>query len=698
MGEELQPGDPRRIGPYRLIRQLGSGGMGRVFLGRSVGGRPVAVKVIRAELAADPEFRMRFRREVAAAQKVNGLYTALVVDADMDGPVPWLATAYVAGPSLADAVASHGPLPAASVLVLAAGLAEGLAAIHKVGLVHRDLKPSNVLLADDGPRVIDFGISRAAEASVLTHAGLVIGSPGFMSPEQAEGGEVGPPSDIFSLGAVLTFAATGHGPFGTGTTAALIYRVVHAPPSLDGVSAEIQPLIQRCLAKDPRQRPSTADLLAELGDRDPEEGWLPTSITDWSPRQAPDANAPAQHPATTTGAGYQHAEPTGPADITDRSQPDQPAWEAPAAPATGGASAATRTRSRQPRSRAGLAAAAAVLVVGGGLAAALVLSSSGGGGGAGQLSGPATGSRIAALANPKFAPEDAAFSPAANILAVGTLNSDDTNGGTYLWNVATHKLIATLTDPKGTGVFSVAFGAGGTTLAVGDNDGSTYLWDVASRKLIATLTDPNSAGVFSVAFGAGGTTLAAGDNNDSTYLWDVASRKLIATLTGPGSSAVNLVAFSPGGTTLAAGDQAGSTYLWDVATHKRIATLTDPGQSPDVLAVAFGPGGTTLATGDENGSTYLWDVATHKRIATLTDPGLSPEVLTAAFAPGGTTLAVGDNDGSTYLWYIPTRKITATLTDPHSSGVYTVAFGPGITLAAGDDNGSTYLWHIKSRS
>src|SRR5580693_5376078 len=161
----LQPGYPQLIGPYRLVGQLGGGGMGRVFMGLSAGGRPVAVKVIRPELAADQEFRVRFGREVAAAGRVSGLFTALVVDADVDGPVPWLATAYVAGPSLAEAVDTHGPLPAHSVLTLAAGLAEGLQAIHAEGVVHRDLKPSNVLLADDGPRVIDFGISRAAEAS-----------------------------------------------------------------------------------------------------------------------------------------------------------------------------------------------------------------------------------------------------------------------------------------------------------------------------------------------------------------------------------------------------------------------------------------------------------------------------------------------------------------------------------------------------
>ena len=207
--EGLQPGDPQTIGPYRLVGRLGSGGMGRVYLGVSAGGRPVAVKVVRAELAEDPDFRTRFGREIAAARRVSGVFTAMVVDSDVDGPAAWLATSYVPGPSLSEAVDEHGPLPAGSLLTLAAGLAESLSAIHAAGVVHRDLKPSNVLLAEDGPRVIDFGISRAVESTALTQAGLVTGSPGYMSPEQARGYEIGPPRDIFSLGTVLAFAATG---------------------------------------------------------------------------------------------------------------------------------------------------------------------------------------------------------------------------------------------------------------------------------------------------------------------------------------------------------------------------------------------------------------------------------------------------------------------------------------------------------
>ncbi|HEY6295479.1 MAG TPA: serine/threonine-protein kinase, partial [Streptosporangiaceae bacterium] len=279
MWQELQPGDPQAIGPYRIRGQLGVGGMGRVFLGVSEGGRPVAVKVVRADLAADPEFRARFRREIAVARRVSSQFTAPVIDADVDSPAPWLATAFVAAPSLADAVSQHGPLPVRAVLELAAGLAEGLRAIHAAGIVHRDLKPSNVLLAADGPRVIDFGISRSIEATALTHTGMVVGSPGFLSPEQAEGGLVGPPTDIFSLGAVLAYAATGEGPFGAGSTPALVYRVVHNPPSLDRVPAEVRPLIDRCLAKDPGQRPTARELLAETAAVEPVAGWLPEPMT-----------------------------------------------------------------------------------------------------------------------------------------------------------------------------------------------------------------------------------------------------------------------------------------------------------------------------------------------------------------------------------------------------------------------------------
>ena len=297
MIKDLLPTDPVAVGPYRLLGRLGRGGMGQVYLGRSAGGRRVAVKVIRPEYAEEPGFRVRFAREVAAARGVSGMFTALVIDADTDTDDPWLATAYVPGPSLAEAVVDGGPLPTRTLFGLAAGLAEALQAIHAAGLVHRDLKPSNVLLAADGPRVIDFGISRAREAASLTTTGMIVGSPGFLSPEQAEGTAVGPPSDIFSLGGVLTYAATGEGPFGTGYTAALLYRVVNREPELSAVPAEIRPMVERCLAKDPAARPTPGEILAELEESGVDVGvatpeWLPASVVGDLSRYVPTVQSP----------------------------------------------------------------------------------------------------------------------------------------------------------------------------------------------------------------------------------------------------------------------------------------------------------------------------------------------------------------------------------------------------------------------
>jgi serine/threonine protein kinase len=264
VSQELQPGDPLVIGPYRLVRRLGGGGMGRVFLGQSPSGRLFAVKVIHPDMAADSVFRVRFRREVAAARKVSGAFTAGVVDADATGEIPWLAMEYVAGESLEEAVARDGPFAPSRLRVLGAQLAEGLCAIHAAGLVHRDLKPANVLLAADGPRIIDFGVARMPLAATVTGPGAMVGTPGYLSPEQAISGEASPASDIFGLGAVLAFAATGRPPFGTGTAEVRIVRTVSADPDLDGVPQESRPLIERCLAKEPGARPVAADILAEF--------------------------------------------------------------------------------------------------------------------------------------------------------------------------------------------------------------------------------------------------------------------------------------------------------------------------------------------------------------------------------------------------------------------------------------------------
>ncbi|MFJ5780119.1 PQQ-binding-like beta-propeller repeat protein [Streptomyces sp. NPDC093094] len=259
-----------RIGPYEVFHLLGEGGMGRVFLARSPGSRLVALKVIRPEYAETPNFRGRFRREADSARRVSGFYTPPVLDADADAPQPWLATAYVPAPSLHDVVRGFGALPEAALRALGTGLAEALLAIHAAGIVHRDLKPGNVLVAEDGPRVIDFGISRAVDATRVTRTGTVMGTPGFMAPEQiVSSREAGPAADIFSLGCVLTFAATGRSPFGAGGTAEILYRAVHHRPRLEGVPAALGPLIGACLDKDPARRPPAESVLAALGAADP---------------------------------------------------------------------------------------------------------------------------------------------------------------------------------------------------------------------------------------------------------------------------------------------------------------------------------------------------------------------------------------------------------------------------------------------
>ncbi|MEH0511612.1 ABC transporter substrate-binding protein [Streptomyces sp. B21-106] len=265
--EPLRSSDPAHIADHRLLGRLGAGGMGVVYLARTPGGALVALKVLLAEYAEEPGFKERFRREVEVAQRVDSPWAVPLVDADADAEAPWLATAFVPGPSLGEAVSGYGPLSEAGVRLLGARLAEALGEVHRAGLVHRDLKPGNVLIAHDGPRLIDFGIARAPEDTALTATGLVVGTPGYLSPEQATGpggDDIGPASDVFSLGCVLAFAATGRAPFGTGAVDALLYRAAHDPADLDGIPAALREVVEACLEKDPARRPDAAEVVRRL--------------------------------------------------------------------------------------------------------------------------------------------------------------------------------------------------------------------------------------------------------------------------------------------------------------------------------------------------------------------------------------------------------------------------------------------------
>ncbi|MDH6604412.1 serine/threonine protein kinase [Streptomyces sp. SAI-208] len=293
----MSTGIPERFGAFLVLERLSAGGMGTVYLAQSPGGRRVAVKTLPAGQATEPGARERFRREIEAVRRISGFWTAPVVDADPDAATPWIATAYLDAPHLGEHVRRHGPLAGADLMGLAAGLAEALAAIHDAGLTHRDLKPGNILITEDGPRIIDFGIARASTADTLTTLAGILGTPAYMSPEQANGVGTGPASDVFSLGAVLYYAATGTGPFGHGTVPAILHRVVHHEPDLAAVPDTLRPALGACLHKEPARRPTAGALLAMLTDP-------PALIGGRLPR------APEPTPASSTPPWWEQLAPT----------------------------------------------------------------------------------------------------------------------------------------------------------------------------------------------------------------------------------------------------------------------------------------------------------------------------------------------------------------------------------------------------
>ncbi|WP_240487259.1 serine/threonine-protein kinase [Actinomadura flavalba] len=300
--EPLVPGDPPALGAHRVLARLGVGEMGRVYLAVAPDGGKLAVKVIRPEFAADADFVRLLGAAVADARRVRGRFVAPVLDADTVTAPPWVASAHVAGPSLAEMVVSLGPLPEPTVRVLFAAAAEALTAVHAAGVVHRDLKPSNVLLAPDGPRVLDFGFAGAADALPLAGSGIRAGAPQFMAPEQARGEDATPAVDVFALASVVAFAATGRTPFGDGAASAVLYRVVHEEPDLSGCPDALLPLLERCLSKEPSQRPDPADIRTELGLPDDLTGWLPEDVTRRLGAYSADPPRPMGPP--TSGPGF----------------------------------------------------------------------------------------------------------------------------------------------------------------------------------------------------------------------------------------------------------------------------------------------------------------------------------------------------------------------------------------------------------
>ncbi|MFE6154219.1 WD40 repeat domain-containing serine/threonine protein kinase [Streptomyces sp. NPDC057889] len=749
--DQLIAGDPSFIGPYRLIARLGAGGMGLVYLGRSEEGRTVAVKVIRAEYVGHPEFRERFAREVAAARQVGGDWTAAVLDAAPEADVPWVATQYIPGPDLGTVVRQDfGPLPEYSVRVLANRLALALQAVHGAGLIHRDLKPSNVLVTFDGPRVIDFGIARAmdslaGDSSPLTRTGMLIGSPGFMSPEQARGRELTPASDVFCLGTVLVYATTGRLLFGATdpNLNAHLFRIAEDEADLTGVPQALVDLVRQCVHKTPTERPTLQQVIERTA-TNRVAGWLPKALVEQLGRRAAELLDYAPAPRTQTPPepprpllpshpGHTATAPAGsdPNGSVSHPRPDLPAKETQSIPD------AQTTGQRPPEKQLPVPALheadtqtvtpdapspEASPAAGSPAAGARTAAPAGGRGvnrrsillGGTAALAAAAGASLLALrhdadhtpaphsdTSPRMHPSPSrpgpqlwftltgvgdvasvAFSPDGKILAIGS-------GDISFASLITRKITGATNSPYSVGD-SVAFSPDGKILASGGGDGAVRFWDPATRATTATLAD-QSKGLSApppVAFSPHGRILAAGYTDGTVHLWDIATRTSTTNLNCSDDTGLASVAFSPDGKTLAANIADGTILLWDIATRTKttlVNSLTSTANS-----VAFSPDGKTLA-GSGFGPVLLWDIATCTH-ATLAH---SASVVSVAFSPDAKTLATaGGTDDVTQIWDIATRTHTATLTG-QTNAVQSVAFSrDGNTLAAGSADGTTQVWKM----
>ncbi|WP_326822753.1 WD40 repeat domain-containing serine/threonine protein kinase [Streptosporangium sp. NBC_01756] len=674
--EPLRPGDPRQAGAYRLEGRLGGGGMGQVFLGRSPGGRPVAVKLVRPDLADDPGFRRRFALEAEAARRVGGFYTAQLVDADPDADPPWLVTAYIPGPSLHQAVEAHGPMPAEAITVLGAGLAEGLGAIHACDLVHRDLKPSNVILAADGPRVIDFGITRAVDATSHTLSRAVVGTPSFMSPEQARGREIGPPSDVFSLGLVLAFTATGRSPFGTGQAEAIVYRIAHDEPDLTGLTAHLTDLVKRCLAKDPGERPSVADILKELTDpTQTTTQWLPPPFaTMIAERHVQTPPAPAPFPSSDPGThkGRTRDDPDHGRALDTPGDTEQHPYE-PGHRAPSGSDMLT-SRRRLPRR----------LFLLGGLAAL------------GAAAVP-IGWNFWSHRN-RLTDKDSytvAFSPDGRTIAGGNIHGDG-----WLWAIDSHEVIADFSSENSPNS-AMAFTPDGSALVTAGMKVPLSFRNPSTGKVKHSLSSP-VGGAQTMAFSADGTQLVVAGNipvgnleaPEICVVWDVAAKEQKHKLpfATKASSQVNSAAFVDGGdSVLLAGEdltEADGTdgfWRWNLDS----GDLKPIGPDGYGSAVAISPNGKQYALGGAHGCSLTSGHGTG--LHTISDA----EVDALAFSPDGATLAVADKDGIR-LWDAATGRADATVTDRRAAAL---AFHPDATfLVSGGwfvDAEGCWLWPVE---
>ncbi len=633
-----EPGDPATVGPYRIEGVLGEGGLGRVYLGRTPAGVAVAVKVMHREFAADGEFRKRLELAVATVRRVPGLYTVPVVDADPWAERPWLASAYVAGPSLQHAVTAHGPGSTDTVVRLVAGVAEALQSLHSAGVAHRDLKPANVLLTANGPRLTDCGISHAADATSVTRTG----ASAYLAPEYIRGEEVTGAADVFALGLLAYFAVTGRLAFGGGHEHAVTYRILEQEPDLAGCPEPLLGIVLACLTKDPRQRPTPAEIVERC--------------------------QVERSQAATQGAGYPGPPPQPPPPPATH-----PPQYSPTAPGPPGL-----TRRGLLFAAAGFAGVAAL-----GITIPILLPDSDSADNTDTDSQPRVNGpfRLAAtLTGHPASINGLAFSPDGQVLA--SMSGADIR----LWDVASHEQRTVLAgDVKY--YFGLEFSPDGRLLAAAD-DHTVRLWDVASEETRTILTG-HTGPVYALAFSPDGQLLASAAEDETVRLWEVESGRPGAVLSGHGANVVK-VAFHPGGRLLASCARE-AAFLWDVPSGQLRHVFEE--HQGNVGAVTFSPDGKVLAASDggsDGERVVFWDTeAIGEQKTVLGGVGEDP-MDDLAFSPDGRLLATAAE--KLKIWDVTSDEPPVILDGGEELGVNEVAFSSTGMLASGGLDAKVRLW------